>query len=168
VTVYTVHERAVPALTPAQRAAELVFVREGFSWPSLLTCGIWLLFAGMWLEFLAFLAAAAVTGLVLFAAGVPAVYVQTILMFSNLLLAFEAANLRRWHLEQWGYKLAGIAAGRNQEEAEQRFFDRWLPGARADQQMRGGARPSITPSGTRGAAGEGPVIGFGTDWEAKV
>lgn len=165
-TVFTVHERAMPALAPAQRANELVFVREGFSWLAFLVGGLWLLLRGLWLEFLGFLGVAMLTAALLLAAGMPAQYVQTVLFFFNIILGFELYDLQRWKLERQGYKMIGVASGNGQEEAERRFFASWLPAAQAERDARGGPRPAANPTGTPGA-GEGPVIGF-SDWGAKA
>ena len=65
---------------------------------------------------------------------------QTLFGWASLaiavLFAFEANDLRAASLERRGYRLAGVASGRDRTEAERSFFTAWLP-----QQ----ARPRATP-----------------------
>ena len=44
-----------------------------------------------------------------------------------MLFAFEANDLRAAALERRGYRLAGVASGRDRTEAERSFFTAWLP-----------------------------------------
>src|SRR5262245_8824614 len=45
----------------------------------------------------------------------------------SVLFAFEASDLRTASLERRGYRLAGVASGRDRVDAERAFFARWLP-----------------------------------------
>ena len=44
-----------------------------------------------------------------------------------LLIGFEAATLRRWTLRN-ADAIVGVVVGRDQEDAERRFFDAWVKG----------------------------------------
>ena len=44
-----------------------------------------------------------------------------------VLFAFEANDLRAASLERRGYRLAGVASGRDRGQAELSFFRSWLP-----------------------------------------
>ena len=45
----------------------------------------------------------------------------------GVLFAFEANDLRSSALGRRGYRLAGVASGRDRTEAERAFFTAWLP-----------------------------------------
>ncbi len=168
--VYTVHERPMPALVPAKRASDLVFVREGFSWLAFLVGGFWLLLRGLWLEFLVLMAASLLAAGVLIASGFPPEGVQTLLLFFNVFLGFELYDLQRWKLERQGYRMVGVVTGVNRAECERRFFTDWLPRARAEREVHTGARPAGLPAAAPAARSgiNEPVIGFTGDWEAKA
>ena len=44
-----------------------------------------------------------------------------------VLFGFEANDLRSFSLERRGYRLVGVASGRDRTEAERSFFRAWLP-----------------------------------------
>jgi hypothetical protein len=56
---------------------------------------------------------------------------QTLAVWTSLAIgvvfAFEANDLRASSLERKGYRLAGVASGRDRTEAERSFFTTWLP-----------------------------------------
>ncbi|MEO1197787.1 MAG: DUF2628 domain-containing protein [Pseudomonadota bacterium] len=119
--VFTVHAPPTDGRgSPAQR---MVFVRDGFSIWALLFPLIWFVINRMWLVLLGYLALTALV--VVLSALMPrmelALTVSSFLL--NVLIAFEANNLRRWSLDRKGWSFIAVATGRNQVEAEQRFFD---------------------------------------------
>jgi hypothetical protein len=127
VTVYSVYEPGKEAPDLAVRADRLAFVKEGFSWPALFLPALWLIYQRMWIELLVFVIACVALqwafglseqGQVLFGWASLALVV---------LFAFEANDLRTSALERRGYRLAGIASGRDRTEAERSFFRAWLP-----------------------------------------
>jgi hypothetical protein len=126
--VYTVHEPAIPARTPAERADEVVFVREGTSLWGFLLPPVWMLFNALWLE---------LAGVVFVAAGLSSLLAQHGLAAGVWLTAyallmpaigFEGASLLRARLERKGYIYLASVAGGSRDECERRFFDAWLPG----------------------------------------
>jgi hypothetical protein len=127
VIVYTVHEPGLPAKSPGERADEVVFVKEGFTWWGFLFGPFWLLFNGLWFEFgFALLLIAGLSALLTQlglkdqAAGIANLAVM-------LLVGFEGNDLRRWRLERKGYTLLAPVAAEGYEECERRFFEAWLP-----------------------------------------
>jgi hypothetical protein len=62
----------------------------------------------------------------------------------GVLFAFEASDLRTVSLERRGYRLAGVASGRDRTEAERSFFQTWLP-----QQARAAKGPERAPEPRR-------------------
>jgi hypothetical protein len=127
VTVYSVYEPPVPETDVIARADRLAFVKEGFSWVALLVPLVWLLYHRMWIEsvvlFLVYV------GLQLAFGG--DAQGQALVTWASLaisiLFAFEASDLRTASLERRGYRLAGVASGRDRVDAERAFFARWLP-----------------------------------------
>lgn len=126
-TVYSVYEPPVQAPDLAERADRLAFVREGFAWPALLVPLLWLIYYRMWIEsiFLVLIYVALQLAFGLDAQG------QTLFSWASVaiavLFAFEANDLRAASLERRGYRLVGVASGRDRTEAERRFFLAWLP-----------------------------------------
>jgi Protein of unknown function (DUF2628) len=127
VTVYSVYEPPVPATDVIARGDRLAFVREGFSWVALFVPLVWLLYHRMWIEF--FVLLLVYVGLQLAFGG--DAQGQALTAWAGLaisvLFAFEADDLRTASLERRGYRLAGVASGRDRVDAERAFFVRWLP-----------------------------------------
>jgi hypothetical protein len=127
VTVYSVYEPGTEAPDIAVRADRLAFVKEGFSWPALLLPALWLIYQRMWVELIVLVLAFAALQ---WAFGFDQ-QGQALLGWASLalvvLFAFEANDLRTAALERRGYRLAGVASGRDRTEAERSFFRAWLP-----------------------------------------
>ena len=126
-TVYSVYEPGKEASDIAVRADRLAFVKEGFSWPALFLPALWLIYQRMWIELLVFVVACVALQ---WAFGLSN-QGQALFGWASLalvvLFAFEANDLRTAALERRGYRLAGIASGRDRMEAERSFFRAWLP-----------------------------------------
>ena len=126
-TVYSVYQPPAEAPDLMQRADRLAFVKEGFSWPALFVPLLWLIYHRMWIELivlcLIYLALQVVFG--------SDTQGQALAVWASLaigvLFAFEANDLRAAALERNGYRLAGVASGRDRTEAERSFFTAWLP-----------------------------------------
>lgn len=117
--IFTVH--APPAADGAAAdPADLVFVKDGFSWPALLVPPFWLIWRRLWLTLLIWIAAVVGLSILGGLAGADASTAVTILF--AFWFALEANGLRRWTLERRGYVLVGVVEGRRLEEAERRFF----------------------------------------------
>jgi hypothetical protein len=168
VTLYSVYEPPAEAPDLVDRAEALTFVKEGFAWPALLVPGLWLLYQRMWLELIVFIL---IFGLLAWAFG-SSEEGQALLGWISLalivLFAFEAHDLRGAALERSGYRLTGVAIGRDLDSAELAFLRTWLPqqqreagvGKREQEQLRGAKAPvRQTSAAMRGAEGE-EVIGL--------
>jgi hypothetical protein len=127
VTVYSVYEPPSEAPDLMERADRLAFVKEGFSWPALFVPLLWLLYYRMWIEFI-ILALVYIALQVVFGTDAQG---QMLSAWASLaiavLFAFEANDLRSASLERRGYRLAGVASGRDRTDAERSFFTAWLP-----------------------------------------
>jgi hypothetical protein len=126
VIVFTVHEPEKPKLDPMQRALDVVFIRDGFSWAAFAFGPLWLIAHRMWLLALGFLAAYGLfeVALRLLPGGSEARMVA--LSLAAIGFGLEANNLRRWRLDRRGWRMIGSVTGKTAEECEQRFFAAWL------------------------------------------
>ncbi len=162
--VYTIHEPLNPALAVMRRAEDIVFVREGFSWLAFLIGVPWLLIRGLWMEFLIGIALNGAIASVLGGAGIAPDAIGWIFLFLNLILGFEFHNLQRWKLERKGYALIGTVSGRDFAECERRFFEAWLPHAKAEWDARSEGKTLTPPPGISAPGGrpriDEPIIGF--------
>lgn len=116
--IYTVHEN------PAAPAEEqrIVFVKEGFNWPALFVPVLWMLYHRLWIVLGGFvLALVALSGLAQLA-GLSEDGVAICSVVLQLLVAFEANDLRRWTLERGGYRQIAVVGGPRLDEAERVFF----------------------------------------------
>jgi len=118
--IYTVHELPGAPLD----GAGIVLVKEGFSFPALVFSWAWLLWHRLWIAaalWIALLVAVSLIAQSLFGAQGAAICSLAL----QLMLGFEANDIRRWTLERNGYRMAGLAGGGNLEEAELAFFAKW-------------------------------------------
>ena len=145
---YTVHEPPVSDSDRVDRAVELAFVKDGFSWLTAIFPPLGFIANGLWLMAVAYLAGVGLLGYVLTVLKVDPNWISLIIFMINLYLAFEISTLRRWMLDQKGWQMLGVVNGRSIAECERRFFESWLPGQPVIQ--------SDTPNGTgKPAAGSG-------------
>lgn len=148
---YLVFEPADGART-AEVAERILFVREKFSWTALIFAPFWLLWHCLWLGLFVWFTAVAIIGLGAWALNVPSTMATVAAFLPSLVVAFEGAELRRRKLLRRGYRDAGVAVGRDRDDAERRFFDRWVTRARPE-------RPPA-PAVTLAPASEIPIIGL--------
>jgi hypothetical protein len=127
VTAFAVYDPPKEAPDLFERADNLAFVKDGFSWPALFVPLLWLIYHRMWIELIVLLAV--YLGLQWAFGNDP--QGPTLATWASLavgvLFAFEANDLRSASLERRGYRLAGVASGRDRSEAERSFFIAWLP-----------------------------------------
>lgn len=126
VNVYTVHEPPRPPRDRIDRAASLVFVRDGFSWGAALFSPIYLAVKGQWFAFGAYLVVGFAASALLWSFGLLDDWFILMILGLNIYLGFEASTLERMWLSYRGWTDAGTVAGRNLPECERRFFENWL------------------------------------------
>jgi hypothetical protein len=162
VQTYTVYEPRVPPEEVEERAAALVFVKEGFSFWTLIFPALWLLFHGLWRGLLAYLVLAGglMAGLTQLGASEQVIAWGGFAL--NLIFAFEARDIKRASLERRGYVLKSVVSGRNLQECERRYLMEWLPQARRDRERAAlTAATAATPAGTDGGGARPvPIIGM--------
>lgn len=150
--VFTVHEPP-SAGDGAGRFDRLAFVKEGFCWPALVFPFVWTLWHRLWWVLLGWLAVAVATTLLAELLPATDMAVGVFSVMFTLWFALEANGLRRWSLERKGWRMVGVAAGRDLAEAEQSYFRRMASPSPRPAPAR---VPGVRPAGA--AAGE-PVIG---------
>lgn len=146
VVTFTVHEAPNPAADRIDRADELVFVKDGFSWLTAVFPPAGLLARSLWLALAAYLAAVAVICGVLTAFGVSESWMSLAIMALGLLLGFEISSIERFMLDRAGWRMLGSVTGRSLADCERRFFETWLP----DQPVITASKPG-QPHGGRGS-----------------
>jgi len=118
----------------ADSPGRAIAIKEGFSWPALLFGFLWAAYHRHW--FLALVLA--LIEIVVLLAGEQArdllpggeAVLGAVAVGMNLLVGLFGNDLRRVALERRGYVLAGLAAGRDRDNAEQRFLDSLVAGSR--------------------------------------
>jgi Protein of unknown function (DUF2628) len=120
--VYTVY--APPGREREGRIDRIEFVRDGFRWLALFFPFLWLLFNRVWLPLLGYLVLAGGVPVLLMLAGTPENAVLPYAVGLNVLVGLEADALKRWSLERKGWRMIGVASGRDRVEAERAFFER--------------------------------------------
>lgn len=123
-------------------ADRAVFVRDGFSWLALLFGPVVLLWHGLWLAFVVYVAIAVGLQLAVMFAHVPDMVPTIVMTGVNVLLALDLAVLRSRKLMRQGYVEETVVSGRNRITAEQRFFDQW----QGTPAIRPTPRPASPPS----------------------
>jgi hypothetical protein len=118
-SVYEPRETEPQTFEAADRSA---FVKDGWCWPALLIPPIWLVYRRMWLGLLGWLGVVAALSVAERMLAPPAGLVPALEVMFALWFALEANALRRWTLARQGWRFAGIAAGADRVDAEQRFF----------------------------------------------
>jgi len=143
VTVFAVYEPPVQAPDLIERADRLAFVKEGFSWPAFFVPLLWPIYHRMWIE----LAVLALVYIAMQLAIGTDTEGQTLTAWAGfaiaVLFAVAANDLRAASLERRGYRLAGVASGRDRIDAERSFLSHWLP------QQETTARESASPAPRR-------------------
>jgi Protein of unknown function (DUF2628) len=124
---FTVHEPPHPPADRIDRAASLLFVKEGFSWPAAIFAPFWMLAHRLWWPLLGYVGLTVVFELVRWTAILNPGWVTLAGLALHLLIGFEADTLRRWKLDHTGWRVLGAVSGRNASECERRFYDEWLP-----------------------------------------
>ena len=124
---YTVHEPAAPQSDRLDRADELQFVKDGFSWITALCPPVGFMMQRLWLPAIAYLVAIVALVALFMMLGIGDGWLGLIVMALNLYLGFESSSLRRWSLDRAGWTTLGSVNGSNLADCERRFLEGWLP-----------------------------------------
>jgi hypothetical protein len=151
VRTYLVFEPAAGGRS-LEAADRILFVREKFSWTALIFAPLWLLWHRLWLGLLGWLVAVIIIGLVAWVLMLDQTTASIAGFIPSLVVALEGTELRRMKLQRRGYRYAGVVVAQDLEDAERRFFTRWIVPAKAA--MPPAPRASLPP------LAETPVIGL--------
>jgi hypothetical protein len=144
-SVYTVHEPPLRAGESSADPDRFAFVRDGFHvWAFLLT-PFWMLWYGLWIVLVIYLAVVAAVDGAALAAGASGAAVFAVGALISLLAGFEASTLRRWTLARRGFRNVGVVIGDDVEAAERRFFDSWSGSDTASSSFPPPAPPAAAP-----------------------
>lgn len=124
----------------------VVFLKEGFCWPALFVPLLWMLYHRMWLitaGYVALSAAVAGIGQIMGANETPAAIIG---LGFGLIVAWEAAGLRRRALLRAGFHQVATVAAKNLALAEARYFAESMPQRLAQTQP---VEPVRTPGAER-------------------
>lgn len=124
--VCSVHEHPDHVTDVIDRAEELRFVRDGFSWAIAFLAPFVLLFRGAWLALALYLVLATAISFVMTSLGATAALTAFAILALGIVFGFEAASIERWSLSISGWQEVGVVGGADMEECERRFFDAWL------------------------------------------
>lgn len=126
--VYTVHEppRRDSDEDVLAHAARFRFVRDGFHFWAFLLAPLWMLRHRMWLEFIFYVLIVGAVTFALRRLGIAGMAGGWVALLIAILIGIEASSLRRWKLSRRGFENLGIVVGEDLEDAERRFFDRWM------------------------------------------
>ncbi|MGQ3674141.1 DUF2628 domain-containing protein [Xanthobacter sp. TB0139] len=114
-----------PAQQAAQAAEDVVFVRDSFSWLTLLFTPVMLLWHRLWLGLAVYVAATILVNVSSGLANLPEDVPGLAMLGISLLFAFELSTLRLRKLERHGYEEEAVITAPNREMAERRFFKYW-------------------------------------------
>jgi hypothetical protein len=159
-TIYAVHVPEEARRGSREGLDRTIAVKDGFHWLALFFPLIWLLFNRCWLASLFFVVVALAIAL-----GGPAVGLGegTVALLEILLalgIAFHAGDIKSRALERRGLPLADVVTADSRDEAERRFFARWIGRGAIEPvpQPAGSSAPAAWVAAT-GGAGQ-PVIGL--------
>lgn len=117
--VYTVHMRR-QGLDPDK---DIVFVREGFSWPAFIFTFFWAAYHRLWLMSAVTVVLMVALGLGLSQLGLGDPVNGVIQLCFSVLFGFVAHDVRRFYLSRSGFTEQDVVVARDQTSAEQRYFD---------------------------------------------
>lgn len=157
---YTVYEKRVAPEDLEERAADLVFVKEGFAVWALIFPALWFLFHRLWrgLFLYLFLSIGLTAALMQLDAGQQAIGWAGFLL--NVIFAFEARDIYRASLERRDYVLKGVVSGRGLEECERRYLMEWLPEVKRERDLIVASAAGAPAAGGAAPSSGVPVIGM--------
>lgn len=159
-TVYIVHLPEGSARGSRQGLDRAILVKDGFHWLAFLFPLLWPLFNRLWLVFLAVFAIMVGLGIGGRALSAPGWAIGAIEFMLALLLGVAAGDLKSWGLGRRGIPAVDVVAGADEEDAERRFFARWLSGV---SRVPEGHRSPTTPSYPAPQSSVQPVMGLFPD-----
>ena len=115
--VYTAHVRGRGSIDE-----DIVFVKDGFSWPAFFFTFIWALWHRLWLFALIVVAGGTAVGMISEFLDLDPLTDSVLGLAWAVLVGYEANDARRRGLAARDYDLEDIVLGQNLTQAEHRFF----------------------------------------------
>ena len=131
--VYAVYEPHMRGDDLRRHAERIAFVRDGFSFAAFIFGPLWMLWHRLWLAFVGYVVVMVLLGVAIYYRALPPGAQGVIVFILALLIGLEAATLRRRKLLRWRWRDAGVVVADDVIGAEQRFFDRWVARAPANE-----------------------------------
>jgi hypothetical protein len=122
---YTVHAPP-PRNGNAADPQRFAFVRDGFRFWAFLLPPLWLLAKRLWLVFIGYLLLIAAIEAGFYFLKLPEGSQFAIELLIGVLVGLEAGTLQRWTYARRKWTTLGLVTGRDQDEAERRFFAQWV------------------------------------------
>ena len=135
---YTIYEPRRTDKNPLNRADQLVFVREGFSFWAMIAPPLWMIYHGLWRALLGFFILIFAIKLITWLFALESLTPGLLIISLFVGFGFLANDLRRFFLEKDGFQMIGAITGPSQLECERRFFHTWRPLANHLQQEQNG------------------------------
>lgn len=126
---YTVHHIDDDPRTIVELADDVVFVKDGFSWPAFFIPMFWLIYRGMWIVLIGYIAVLVVSSTLLGFLGVDDTTSFVVGLAVSLLMGFEGNDLLRWTLSRSGLRAVAVVQAGSIEDAERRFFQGMIEAA---------------------------------------
>jgi len=115
--VYTAHVRGRGGVD-----SDIVFVKDGFSWPAFFFTALWALWLRLWLFALIVLASGFAVGMISEFLDLDPLTDAVVGLAWAVLVGYEANDARRRALASRDYDVEDIVLGQNLTQAEHRFF----------------------------------------------
>jgi uncharacterized protein DUF2628 len=158
---YTVH---APSSGADLRALDkFEFVRDGFHLWAFVFGPVWFAWHRLWLATLGWVILMIAVEIALLRLGAGRATVALADLVIALLIGFEAATVRRWTSSRHRYRQLDIVVADNEEEAERRFFERWIVRqgeVNTDSSVDRGGPPPIRRAPNQAQLPESGVIGL--------
>ena len=141
---YLVFEQAEAGRT-VNAAERVLFVREKFFWLALILPLFWLLWHRLWVGLLGWIGAVVIIGGIIWALNLDQITAAAASLSPALVVALEGTELRRRKLLRQGFREAGVVVADDLEDAERRFFARWLAREETLRPAPSGPVPPLPP-----------------------
>src|SRR4029453_1323838 len=112
--VYTVHEPPNAPASRIEKAEQLLFIKDGFSWAALFVPPLWFLFKGEWRGLIGYLVLVVLLTPLVHAENPPAP-AQALMLALSVIVGFEANNIRRWSRTRRGWREIATVSGSNRD-----------------------------------------------------
>jgi hypothetical protein len=109
--------------TAIEHADRFIFLRERFSLGAFLFGPLWIIWQGLWVVLIIYVAIVGLIGYGLRMLGVDWVVVAFVFGLIHLFVGLEATTLLRWTRVRRGWRECGVVIADDLDMAERRFFD---------------------------------------------